>query len=619
MASKKNILDSFGWFLEKLKSNFVKKSGDTMTGPLTISKTEIKNNDAEPADKITVSLPKESGTLMLEPDSVTKNYVYAGPASADGKPEFRVLTSDDMPEFKTLNFAHVSTVSSRTYISGQNLSSSYNNDTNTVRLALTPHKIDKSGYGSIVLGRKTKTSSTIYNTRIIPSAASSIEIFLPGKGGTLALKSDIPDILTSNNTFTGSNEFTKQNSFASAFNASGTDSLSDCNFSVKALQSDNKVYPAIKFTDENKQTEKNASLIWDSGNDVFCMYRDGWTQVKNLAFEDNVNTAIQSATSKYLPLAGGTITGTVLLNGSTDLRVGPSCNIYFSGNDSNYGPGYQLNNLVFSSWYGVSFTTTCDGSFKNKTAVGIDCRTGTIKSYDAEISSGIKFIYGSKQLQLLKGDTFMQVWNATDAKSLLRVAPECVYVDTLLGSPSCAANWTSDAANVHMSNNGLFYHVGSASKFKLDIQDIHKEENYAYNLLKINPKQWFDKSETERYAEYLTAQYNGEEISDEDKIKYTDCSTNQYYGLIAEDVEAAGLKEFCSYDENNELNGIKYDRIPILMIPILRDLVSYLGKISPYLKDSITDEKLLAELKVIENRFLSFNEKDIVELQYSNN
>ena len=619
MASKKNILDSFGWFLEKLKSNFVKKSGDTMTGSLTISKTEIKNNDAEPADKITVSLPKESGTLMLEPESVTKNYVYAGPSSADGKPEFRVLTSDDMPEFKTLNFAHVSTVSSRTYISGQNLSSSYNNDTNTVRLALTPHKIDKSGYGSIVLGRKTKTSSTIYNTRIIPSAASSIEIFLPGKGGTLALKSDISDILTSNNTFTGSNEFTKQNSFASAFKASGTDSLSDCNFSVKALQSDNEVYPAIKFTDENKQTEKNASLIWDSGNDVFCMYRDGWTQVKNLAFEDNVNTAIQSATSKYLPLTGGTITGTVLLDGSTDLRVGPSCNIYFSGNDSNYGPGYQLNNLVFSSWYGVSFTTTCDGSFKNKTAVGIDCRTGTIKSYDAEISSGIRFIYGSKQLQLLKGDTFMQVWNATDARSLMRVAPECVYVDTLLGSPSCAANWTSNGANVYMSDSGLFYHVGSASKFKLDIQDIHKEENYAYNLLKINPKQWFDKSETERYAEYLTAQYNGEEISDEDKIKYADCSTNQYYGLIAEDVEAAGLKEFCSYDENNELNGIKYDRIPILMIPILRDLVSYLGKISPYLKDSITDEKLLAELKVIENRFLSFNEKDIVELQYNNN
>ena len=619
MASKKNILDSFGWFLEKLKSNFVKKSGDTMTGSLTISKTEIKNNDAEPADKITVSLPKESGTLMLEPESVTKNYVYAGPSSADGKPEFRVLTSDDMPEFKTLNFAHVSTVSSRTYISGQNLSSSYNNDTNTVRLALTPHKIDKSGYGSIVLGRKTKTSSTIYNTRIIPSAASSIEIFLPGKGGTLALKSDISDILTSNNTFTGSNEFTKQNSFASAFKASGTDSLSDCNFSVKALQSDNEVYPAIKFTDENKQTEKNASLIWDSGNDVFCMYRDGWTQVKNLAFEDNVNTAIQSATSKYLPLTGGTITGTVLLDGSTDLRVGPSCNIYFSGNDSNYGPGYQLNNLVFSSWYGVSFTTTCDGSFKNKTAVGIDCRTGTIKYYDAEISSGIRFIYGSKQLQLLKGDTFMQVWNATDARSLMRVAPECVYVDTLLGSPSCAANWTSNGANVYMSDSGLFYHVGSASKFKLDIQDIHKEENYAYNLLKINPKQWFDKSETERYAEYLTAQYNGEEISDEDKIKYADCSTNQYYGLIAEDVEAAGLKEFCSYDENNELNGIKYDRIPILMIPILRDLVSYLGKISPYLKDSITDEKLLAELKVIENRFLSFNEKDIVELQYNNN
>lgn len=621
MASKKNILDSFGWFLEKLKSNFVKKSGDTMTGPLTISKTEIKNNDAEPADKITVSLPKESGTLMLEPESVTKNYVYAGPSGKNGNPTFRKLVDSDLPSAVSFNQVIVTGGVGELDIDGA--------------LNIFPRSTDSNEYIMIDIENNCldfdfsdhSTFSTICKTSVAtwtitqPSEVkeSNISLTIPNTSGTLALKSDIPNILTSNNTFTGSNEFTKQNSFASAFKASGTDSLSDCNFSVKALQSDNEVYPAIKFTDENKQTEKNASLIWDSVNDVFCMYRDGWTQVKNLAFEDNVNTAIQSATSKYLPLTGGTITGTVLLDGSTDLRVGPSCNIYFSGNDSNYGPGYQLNNLVFSSWYGVSFTTTCDGSFKNKTAVGIDCRTGTIKSYDAEISSGIRFIYGSKQLQLLKGDTFMQVWNATDSKSLLRVAPECVYADTLLGSPACAANWTSNSSNVYMSNSGLFYHVSSASKFKLDIQDIHKEENYAYNLLKINPKQWFDKSETERYAEYLTTQYNGEEISDEDKIKYADCSTNQYYGLIAEDVEAAGLKEFCSYDENNELNGIKYDRIPILMIPILRDLVSYLGKISPYLKDSITDEKLLAELKVIENRFLSFNEKDIVKLQYSNN
>lgn len=620
MASKKNILDSFGWFLEKLKSNFVKKSGDTMTGPLTISKTEIKNNDAEPADKITVSLPKESGTLMLEPESVTKNYVYAGPSSADGKPEFRVLTSDDIPNFKTLNFTSIS--GNQTYINGSHIALSHNDKENVTNLKMIPSSSGFSnGYSSITLRYY---NGTRFDTTIRPNpkpdySVGDPDIILPSSSGTLALKSDIPDILTSDNTFTGSNEFTKQNSFASAFKASGTDILSDCNFSVKALQSDDEVYPAIKFTDENKQTEKNASLIWDSGNDVFCMYRDGWTQVKNLAFEDNVNTAIQSATRKYLPLTGGTITGTVLLDGSTNLRVGPSCDIYFSGNDSNYGPGYQLNNLVFSSWYGVSFTTTCDGSFKNKTAVGIDCRTGTIKSYDAEISSGIRFIGGSKQLQLLKGDTFMQVWDATDSKNLLRVSPEGVYAYTLLSSPACAANWTSHSSNVYMSSSGVFYHVSSASKFKLDIQDIHKEENYAYNLLKINPKQWFDKSETERYAEYLTTQYNGEEISDEDKIKYADCSTNQCYGLIAEDVEAAGLKEFCSYDENNELNGIKYDRIPILMIPILRDLVSYLGKISPYLKDSITDEKLLAELKVIENRFLSFNEKDIVELQYSNN
>lgn len=307
MASKKNILDSFWWFLEKLKSNFVKKSGDTMTGPLTISKTEIKNNDAEPADKITVSLPKESGTLMIEPESVTKNTVYAGPSSADGKPEFRALTSDDIPEFKTLNFAHVSTVSSRTYISGQNLSSSYNNNTNTVRLTLTPHKIDKSGYGSIVLGRKTKTSSTIYNTRIIPSAASSIEIFLPGKGGTLALKSDIPDIsLTGNNTFNGKNSFVSGWDAATGNEASSDYQLIiDC--PIMESGSNNEYYSAIWFRDKNltgdDYADKNTlCLLWNTNENCLSTYDRQTNKVFNLATESYVDTKSSNLTKQISEL-----------------------------------------------------------------------------------------------------------------------------------------------------------------------------------------------------------------------------------------------------------------------------------------------------------------------------
>lgn len=52
--------------------------------------------------------------------------------------------------------------------------------------------------------------------------------------------------------------------------------------------------------------------------------------------------------------------------------------IYCGPNDAADGAGGRLNNLVISSWWGVSFTTSCAATYQNKTAVGIDCRNGHI-------------------------------------------------------------------------------------------------------------------------------------------------------------------------------------------------------------------------------------------------
>lgn len=157
----------------------------------------------------------------------------------------------------------------------------------------------------------------------------------------------------------------------------------------------------------------------------------------------------------------------------------------------------------------------------------------------------------------------------------------------------------------------------------MDIQNINKPDTYAYNLLNLNPKQWFDKGETERYAKYLTVQYSGKKLRDEEESELLDGSINPYYGLIAEDVKAAGLDEFCIYgkaDKNGkkELEGIQYDRIPILTIPILRDLVTCMQKILPSVEKSISDPTLLSEVKEIESRFNSFNPQNIVNKQYAN-
>lgn len=62
--------------------------------------------------------------------------------------------------------------------------------------------------------------------------------------------------------------------------------------------------------------------------------------------------------------------------------AGNGNSIYGSGNDAVNGPGGGLNNVVISSWYGVSFTSPCGVGYggKNQTAVGIDCREGIVKA-----------------------------------------------------------------------------------------------------------------------------------------------------------------------------------------------------------------------------------------------
>ena len=195
------------------------------------------------------------------------------------------------------------------------------------------------------------------------------------------------------------------------------------------------------------------------------------------------------------------------------------------------------------------------------------------------------------------------------------------YCDVGFRSYGVATTTVSSASNVRIDPSSfIFQRVSSASKYKLDIQDINEADTYPYNILKVNPKQWFDKGETERYSEYLTAIYNNKELTDEQEVKLTTGSLDSYYGLIAEDLEAAGLSKFCDYavdkDGKKEIEGIQYDRLAVLMIPILRDLVNYVKETSSYVKEHITDKDVLERVTDLERKFSSFSNDDIIRKQY---
>ncbi len=96
-------------------------------------------------------------------------------------------------------------------------------------------------------------------------------------------------------------------------------------------------------------------------------------------------STLNSSLVKYLPLSGGTMTGTIIgqhkLPGSTAsdangmvLGVQTSGNTgIFNGNGD--GNGADVANLIIKSWYGVGFVDGCSGQGMT---VGIDCRSGNI-------------------------------------------------------------------------------------------------------------------------------------------------------------------------------------------------------------------------------------------------
>lgn len=85
--------------------------------------------------------------------------------------------------------------------------------------------------------------------------------------------------------------------------------------------------------------------------------------------------AVDKLLAGKLNLTGGTMAGELCFSGDRNGSI-------LSGDeDAANVPGGPLNNLVIRSWWGVSFTTNCpDQTYTGKTAVGIDCRNGTIKA-----------------------------------------------------------------------------------------------------------------------------------------------------------------------------------------------------------------------------------------------
>lgn len=96
----------------------------------------------------------------------------------------------------------------------------------------------------------------------------------------------------------------------------------------------------------------------------------------------SITTSTNHSHSQYLPLAGGTMTGSIGYGAKGYCYIGSGTS------DAANMVGGGLNNLVISSWQGISFTTTCSSTFNGKNAVSIDCRNGVLAAASLRVGNG---------------------------------------------------------------------------------------------------------------------------------------------------------------------------------------------------------------------------------------
>lgn len=133
-------------------------------------------------------------------------------------------------------------------------------------------------------------------------------------------------------------------------------------------------------------------IVIHSGNYTKFINNYYWANVK-------ISTSSSTTTSPAF--------SNVYLGNSLHLNNRGSNSIYNGPNDSANGVGGPLNNLVFSSWQGVSFTTSYAGlTYTNKNAVSINCRTGQLYARQVQANGFMHTGHNNNDAVLLAGGNY---------------------------------------------------------------------------------------------------------------------------------------------------------------------------------------------------------------------
>lgn len=117
----------------------------------------------------------------------------------------------------------------------------------------------------------------------------------------------------------------------------------------------------------------------------------------------------------------------------------------------------------------------------------------------------------------------------------------------------------SYSANMYMTRTGAIFKTSSKRAKKTNIRHDFTLEK-ANALVDLQPATWHDKAELER--------------TDDAPLVPV-----RHFGMVAEELEQAGLSQLVEYDEDGNVMSISYDRLAIALIPAIRSLRERVGEL----------------------------------------
>lgn len=152
---------------------------------------------------------------------------------------------------------------------------------------------------------------------------------------------------------------------------------------------------------------------------------------------------------------------------------------------------------------------------------------------------------GTAMSDLMKSSPWIRVGSD---KSGVAVGNRIYIGGEYVHMPSVWGRTSSSGANVVIAGDGALVRSTSARKYKTNIkQDVNISDSQ--KLLNVPLSTWDDIAELKRTGK-----------------------SDRYFGMIAEDLADAGLDYLVTKDEKDEIEGIEYARVALLLVPLVKQL-----------------------------------------------